>query len=148
MRDIYDIFARYDTEGKMYWGPGQIESFMKEFGYDCTVMTSFHLFNQVDIHGEGRVEFEDFFEFITTTRPIVDNDGKLKTIFYKFTNGKEYLDQNDMIRICRNHSIGITEEQAVEMFHQLSPSSDPEKIGLEDFLTLVQKSSGDRMKGI
>jgi Ca2+-binding EF-hand superfamily protein len=132
----------------MYWTPGEVMSFLKEFGYECTVRTAFHLFNQIDLVGEGKVEFEDFFEFITTTRPIVDNDGKLKTIFYKFSKQKEYLDEQDMIRICRDHSIGITEEQAVEMFYKLSPSSDPQKIGLEDFMKLVQKSSGDRMKGI
>ena len=132
----------------MYWTPVEVESFLKEFGYECTKGTSYHLFNQVDVNGEGRVEFEDFFEFITTTRPIVDNVGKLKEYFYKFSHQKQFLTSEDMIRICREHSIGITEEQAVEMFYKLSSTSDPEKIGFKDFLTLVQKSSGDRMKGV
>ena len=109
-------------------------------------MTSYHIFNQIDENGEGRVEFEDFFQFITSTRPVINNDGKLKTIFYKFSKGKEYLNEEDMIRICRNHSINITEEQAVQMFYKLSPAEDPQKINFKDFEKLVQKSSGDRMK--
>ena len=130
----------------MYWGPGEVESFMKAYNYECTMMTSYHIFNQIDEQGEGRVEFEDFFGFITATRPIVNNDGKLKTIFYKFSKGKEYLNEEDMVRICRDNAINITEEQAVQMFYQLSPSEDPQKITYKDFEKLVQKSSGDRMK--
>ena len=83
--DNFEIFDNFDQEKKMYWGPGDIESFMKAYNYECTKMTSYHLFNQIDENGEGKVEFEDFFQFITSTRPIVNNDGKLKTIFYKFS---------------------------------------------------------------
>ena len=119
---------------------------MKEYNYECTKTTSFFLFKQVDETGDGRVEFEDFFEFITSTRPVTNNDGKIKTIFFKFSKGKEYLDQEDMIRICRDNSINITEEQAVELFYKVSPASDPNKISLRDFEKLVQKSSGDLMR--
>ena len=130
----------------MYWDPSNIESFMKAFDYECTKSTSFHLFKQIDVSGDGRIEFEDFFEFITSTRPIINNDAKLRDIFYKFSNGKEYLNEEDMVRICRDNNINITEEQAIQMFYKVSPANDPQKISLSDFKKLVQKSSGDRMK--
>ena len=72
VRDIFDIFDNYDPDKKLYWGPGEIESFMKAFNYECTKMTSYHIFNQIDVNGEGRVEFEDFFHFITSTRPVIN----------------------------------------------------------------------------
>merc|ERR1712137_386899 len=117
VRDIYSIFESFD-QGKMYWSPENVESFMKAYNYECTKMTSYFLFKQMDEKGDGRVEFEDFFEFITSTRPVTNNDGKIKTIFYKFSQGKEYLNEEDMIRICRSNAINITEEQAKEMFYK------------------------------
>ena len=146
MRDIYEIFDTYDLEKKMYWGPDEIKSFMKAYNYECTKSTSFHLFNQVDVNGEGRVEFEDFFEFITSTRPMTENVGKLKNIFYKFSKGKEFIDKDDMVRICRDQSINITEDQAKDMFYKISPSAHPDKITFKTFEKIVQQSSGDRMK--
>lgn len=121
---------------------------MKAYNYECTHMTSFHLFNQLDTSGEGRVEFEDFFDFVTQTRPITENVGKLKNIFYKFSKGKEFIDEKDMIRICRDNAINITEDQAKQLFYGISPAEDPTKINFEAFERIVQMSSGDRMKGL
>ena len=148
VKDIYEIFSGFDTDGKMYWGPENLMSFMKAFNYECTHSTSFHLFNQMDMSGEGRVEFEDFFDFVTKTRQVTENMGKLRNIFYKFSKGKQFVDEQDMIRICRDNAINITEEQAKQLFFGLSPAEDPTKIDFECFERIVQMSSGDRMKGL
>ena len=140
------MYESFDSDNKMYWGPDDIRSFLKAYNYECTRETSFHLFNQLDMQGEGRVEFEDFFEFITSTRYIPENVGKLKDIFFKFSKGKEYINQDDLVRICRDYCINITEENARMMFSQISASEHPDKITFKNFEYIVQKSSGDRMK--
>ena len=129
----------------MYWDVEDVKSFMKAFNYECTSQTSIHLYQQMDTKGIGRIEFDDFIEFMTETKPIKEKEGKLRDIFFSFSQNKEFMVKEDMIRICRDHAINITEENALLLFRKIGSSEDPDKISFPIFEKLVQHSSGDRM---
>lgn len=58
--EMFEAFKTFDKEGKGYYDVNEMREVLAQYGEKLTEQEAQQLFRDIDLNGDGKIEFEDF----------------------------------------------------------------------------------------
>lgn len=140
-----EAFETFDLDKDGYLNLKELADLMKQIGYPITDQEVADIINEVDIDGNGHVDFREFIQLLARKMRDAENEDELLEAFKLFDrNGDSSIDFEDMFNIMSiigKATIGkeITPEEAQEMIDQADLDGDG-VLKLNEFLKKILKN--------
>eukprot|EP00800_Vazella_pourtalesii_P023883 TRINITY_DN992_c0_g2_i1.p1 TRINITY_DN992_c0_g2~~TRINITY_DN992_c0_g2_i1.p1 ORF type:complete len:114 (-),score=43.80 TRINITY_DN992_c0_g2_i1:90-431(-) len=111
---------------------------MKTLGQDPTEEELQDMINEVDMDGNGTIEFEEFCKLMSNKRMHVDEDAELKqafNVFDKDGNGK--ISKDELRDVMKSLGETMLESELDEMMREADSNGDGE-VDFEEFKRMMK----------
>ncbi|GAU98913.1 hypothetical protein RvY_09989 [Ramazzottius varieornatus] len=109
-------FVLFDKDGNGIISPADLASAMKSLGLSPTEANLQDMINEVDIDGDGSVEFSEFLRMMVRKMKQVDLDDELRVIFNLFDKDRDgFLNVKDLSIVLASLGEKLTDAEVKEL---------------------------------
>ncbi|XP_030765126.1 calmodulin-A-like isoform X2 [Sitophilus oryzae] len=135
--EIREVFTIFDKEGIGMISTKELGMVMKALGQNPTEAELLDIIEEVDIDGNGLIDFEEFVAAMKKIMKDCDNEDDIKAAFRVFDKeGKGYISSDDLRDIIVSLGEKFTQEEYDEMIRAVDLDGDG-LVTLEDFMELM-----------
>ena len=133
-RAAFEIFDK-DRDGKIT--TEELGHIMRNLGSSPTDIELKEMINEVDLDGNGSIDFKEFLGLMIRKMKDTDTEEELLEAFKVFDkNGTGFITAADIVHIISKLGESITEEEAEDMIAEADLDND-KQINYEEFIKLM-----------
>lgn len=125
IEEFRHAFTMFDKDGDGSISTKELGTVMRSLGQNPTEKRLRAICNEVDVDGNGKLDFKEFILLMTTHFDSINAECELKTAFQVFdTKGKGWIDEAELRRCLTTIGDRLTTEEVNELLHEADGDHD------------------------
>ncbi|XP_017867866.1 PREDICTED: neo-calmodulin [Drosophila arizonae] len=138
MNEVRDAFGAFDPNNTGKIKGKEMGLAMRTLGYCPTEAELYDLIDEIDMDGDGEIEFMEFVMMITKRMEGLTKIENLRVIFKLFDRDDDgFIAANEMRNVMHNLGERCSEEEFNEMMKEVDADNDG-KLSFQDFVNAVR----------
>jgi calmodulin len=135
--EIKAAFDLFDTDGNGSISVSELGSLMKKMGKEATETELKDLIHDIDVDGDGEIQFEEFILLFSRSSKSNSADDDLKQAFAVFdADGNGKISKSELRRVMEMLGERLSEAQIDEMMREADENKDGE-IDFQEFKRMM-----------
>ncbi|XP_022081065.1 calmodulin-like [Acanthaster planci] len=137
--EIREAFKRFDTNGDNTIDSKELATVMKSLGHNPTEAQLQATMQEVDLDGNGRIEFSEFRKMMARRMRLKSTEQKIRDAFNVFDkNGDGYISAEELNEVMLNLGEKLTEAEINAMIQEVDTDADG-KVNYNEFIKVLTK---------
>ncbi len=140
VKQIKEAFDLFDNDKSGSIDSKELKEALKNIGLTTENATLNNIMESLDADHSGTVDFDEFFDLLSSKATIGESEADLKKVFELFTGNKsDYIDFDTLKQISKELSdLNMTENEMREMIKRADSNNDG-KVTAKDFFNIMTK---------
>lgn len=135
--EFKEAFAFIDENGDGQISIDELETVMRSLGQNPTYAELQEMINEVDVDGNGLIDFPEFLQMMARKMKDTDSDEEIREAFRVFDkDGDGFISAAELRRVMTNLGEKLTDEEVNEMIREADVDGDG-KINYEEFVAMM-----------
>ncbi|KAI6652123.1 hypothetical protein LOD99_4668 [Oopsacas minuta] len=140
LRDLSELFDACDLTSKQYIDLNTLRAMFCLLGYQASHKPTLAIVKDLDLNHK-KLSFEDFLQCLVVKQgDTYDPYSELKHVFDRLSEGKEDIDQDTLVRKCRELGVSLSLQQVREMMDIADRNGDG-LVNLQEFITIMMQTN-------
>ena len=137
IEELNEAFAMFDRAGKGVITTKELGTVMRALGQDPTEAELCDMINEVDLDGNGNIEFDEFTALMAKKMKEKDTDDELMDAFRLFDkDGNGFITADELKSVLHNLGEKLTDEEIQMMIKDADLDGD-NVINFEEFVRMM-----------
>ena len=135
--EYQEAFSLFDKDGDGKITAKELGTVMRSFGTNPTEPELQEMIDEVDVDGNGTIEFSEFLAIAARKIKDSDMEEEIRKVFRVFDkNDNGFISFNELRRVLTNLGEKLSDEEVVEMIEEADLDNDGH-INYEEFVTMM-----------
>lgn len=138
LKTVFDLF---DADGGGSIDALEMKTVMKALGFNITKQQVEQMIAEIDIDGNGTVDFQEFLELLEGASSLSDPQTEWKKAFTLFTGGTDVdaITPSHIARVAQEAGMEMSDDQIMAML-DLADQDESGDVDLTEFLHIMRKT--------
>lgn len=124
LNELREAFKVFDKDGDGTVTTAELGDVMESLGQHPTEAELHEMINEVDVDGNGEIEFEEFAEMVASRMQITDSPAELTEAFSVFDKtGNGLIHASDFRKVMTNLGERFSDQEVNEMIREIGMDS-------------------------
>ncbi|KAL6989467.1 hypothetical protein U1Q18_015216 [Sarracenia purpurea var. burkii] len=139
--EFQEAFCLLDKDGDGYITIEELATAIKSLGQNPTQEELWNMFNEVDVNGNGKIEFEEFLHLMARKMKESEADEELKEAFKVFDKDQDgYISATELRNVMLNLGERMTDEEVEQMVREADLDGDG-YVNYDEFVKMMLAKS-------
>lgn len=135
--EFREAFSLFDKDGDNTITTKELGTVMRSLGQEPTEQDLSDMIGEVDVNGNGTIDFEEFLEMMARKMRETDTAEEIRQAFRVFDkDGNGYISSAELRHVMVNLGERLTDEEVEEMIREADCDGDGQ-INYEEFVTMM-----------
>jgi len=135
--EFREAFSLFDKDGDNTITTKELGTVMRSLGQEPTEQELSDMIGEVDVNGNGTIDFEEFLEMMARKMRETDTAEEIRQAFRVFDkDGNGYISSAELRHVMVNLGERLTDEEVEEMIREADCDGDGQ-INYEEFVTMM-----------
>lgn len=137
IQEFREAFSLFDKDGDGTITTLELGTVMKSLGQNPCESDLQDMINEVDVDGNGTIDFTEFLDMMTKHMKETDNEQELREAFKVFdTDGSGKISSGELKKVMHNLGEKLTDEEIAEMIREADADGDGE-VDYNEFVKMM-----------
>ncbi|KAJ3123441.1 calmodulin-like 3 [Physocladia obscura] len=137
--DFRQAFTMFDKDGDNHITPAELALVMRQFGLDATDGEVHDLVAEIDVDGNGAIEFDEFIDLMARKMREVDSEEELRSAFKVFDeDGNGFISAQELRHVMASMGENLSDGDIAAMLNDYDVNGDGQ-IDYNEFLAMMAK---------
>jgi len=137
IQEFREAFSLFDKDGDGTITTQELGTVMKSLGQNPCESDLQDMINEVDVDGNGTIDFTEFLDMMTKHMKETDNEQELREAFKVFdTDGSGKISSGELKKVMHNLGEKLTDEEIAEMIREADADGDGE-VDYNEFVKMM-----------
>lgn len=139
--ELREAFALFDKDGDGSITTAELATVMRSLGQNPTEADLKQMIKEVDIDGNGTIDFDEFLEMMTKHTEYVDDDDDVIAAFKVFDkNGDGYISSDELRQVMTQLGEKLTDDELDDMIQEADTDGDGQ-VNYDEFYKMIMTRS-------
>lgn len=135
--EFREAFGLFDKNGDGTISSSELGTIMRSLGQNPTENELQDMINEVDVDGNGTIDFDEFLNMMAKKMKETDSEEELREAFRVFDkDGNGYISAAELRHVMTNLGEKLTDEEVDEMIREADLDGDG-TVNYEEFVTMM-----------
>lgn len=135
--EFREAFGLFDKNGDGTISSSELGTIMRSLGQNPTESELQDMINEVDVDGNGTIDFDEFLNMMAKKMKETDSEEELREAFRVFDkDGNGYISAAELRHVMTNLGEKLTDEEVDEMIREADLDGDG-TVNYEEFVTMM-----------
>lgn len=143
--ELRGVFSIFDLDGDGFITITEVADVLRSMGFHPSIDSIQDVFHQVDLDGNGMIDFGEFLLLATKYERPLSEDREIREMFNALDRDKNgFIDQSDLKASFAGLGIQLTKADVQAMMDEVQRTDD-HKICFSDFEQIIKRNFGRRL---
>lgn len=135
--ELQEAFAMFDKNGDGTISSAELGTVMRSLGQNPTESELMDMINEVDVDGNGIIDFREFLNMMAKKMKDTDSEEELREAFRVFDkDGNGHISAIELRTVMTTLGEKLTDEEVDEMIHEADLDGDGQ-VNYEEFVRMM-----------
>lgn len=135
--EFREAFGLFDKNGDGTISSNELGTIMRSLGQNPTESELQDMINEVDVDGNGTIDFDEFLNMMAKKMKETDSEEELREAFRVFDkDGNGYISAAELRHVMTNLGEKLTDDEVDEMIREADLDGDG-TVNYEEFVTMM-----------
>jgi calmodulin len=135
--EFREAFGLFDKNGDGTISSSELGTIMRSLGQNPTESELQDMINEVDVDGNGTIDFDEFLNMMAKKMKETDSEEELREAFRVFDkDGNGYISAAELRHVMTNLGEKLTDDEVDEMIREADLDGDG-TVNYEEFVTMM-----------